>query len=298
MFRKLRACLNGQNRARQWPMRTVMMMSALAIAWLMTTPAESGKPSGKKGGKPGGGGIVRLCVTIDDQLLPGDPGIYSDLFGSYCDGIDHVEAITGGGFRLDTAANTSTSHPPVRFVTLNFSSEVFPDPDEPGTHLAPRWFDTNGTPVPEGLATTDTRFHVEYYSDGSGNLTLADGSPVPDESFRQVSNSRMDPTLMLPGEIARAALNVPFRTFEADGSVRQWRVVYGDHPAMPSMPYAVPVWVTASQSQLSTGEPEYWTIDGTRAAVFELVPGKKKNRVVTVFTGYFDLPIGMKLERL
>ena len=49
-------------------LRAMIVASALAIAWLMTTPAESGKPSGGKGGKPGGG-ILRLCVTIDEQLM-------------------------------------------------------------------------------------------------------------------------------------------------------------------------------------------------------------------------------------
>ncbi len=144
-----------------------------------------------------------------------------------------------------------------------------------------------------------TPVYVEYFSDGNGNLSFADGTPVPDESFREVSNSRMDPTEMLPGEVARAALTVPFRTFEADGSVRQWRLAYGDYPGpIPSMPYAVPVRVTASQTQHSSGEPEYWTIEGTRPALFELVPGKKKNSLVPIFTGYFALPIRMTLERL
>ncbi len=297
MFRKSRTRFYCQDRPCSLRWRAVMIAVALFTTWSMTTEAESAKPGGKGGGKPGGG-FLRLCVTIDEQLFADAPGIYSDWLGSYCDGVDRIEAITGSGFRLDTATNSSESTPPIRFVTLNFSSEAFPDPGDPGTHDAPRWFE-NGDPSPEGLATTDMRFHVEYFSDGNGNLSFADGTPVPDESFREVSNSRMDPTEMLPGEVARAALTVPFRTFEADGSVRQWRLAYGDYPGpTPSMPYAVPVWVTASQTQHSSGEPEYWTIEGTRPALFELVPGKKKNSLVPIFTGYFALPIQMTLKRL
>ena len=47
---------------------------------VVTTAAESAKPGGKGGGRPGGG-IIRLCVTIDEPLLAGTSGNLQRLTG-------------------------------------------------------------------------------------------------------------------------------------------------------------------------------------------------------------------------
>jgi len=269
-----------------------MVFAVLVTASLIVTTSQAGKPDKGGGGK--GGGNIRLCVMIDEPLIANDPGMYSDGLGIYCDGVDRVKAIAGGGFRLDTATNSSDSNPPIRYVALDFSNEVFPESGDPGTHDPPAWPDTSN----RGLAPTDIRFHIEYYCDANGNLTDQNLTPVA-VSGRVQASARMDPITMSPGEVARAALTAPFRTYESDGTIRQWKIVYGDAPgSAPFAPEAVPVWVTAGPTDPDTSRIEQWTIEGSVAALYELVPGRKKNSTVHTFVGYFYLPTHMTLQRL
>lgn len=248
---------------------SLTVLAVLAAIWVLSVAPDNGfakPPKGKGGG--GGGGLSGLNVMIlDGHRISSDN---DDVFGNiYLDGVEHVEAITGAGFRFDTDGGSKIiNKSQVRFVNFDFSGTSGFD-----LVLGPN-FPAGATPGVDARIGDET--DVFGLSLGTGRLNLGG---------------------MAANTTGYADFFINFGFNNSDGVAEKWQLTFGPPPGgdgdLP-VDYGSRVTVDAGDDTNNDGFADSWTITGSDAGLRLLKVGSDST---DIYLGSGSMPFVFDVVR-